>query len=86
MKLIESSNVKRLVYRLIQQLELYSQRSRTRKQLLQMDADALRDIGLTQQQALQEGRRYFWQGVSADVCVDVTLSGKDEIMKLSRSV
>ena len=54
--------VKGLVNSLIKQLEQMNQRSKTRKQLLNLDGHQLKDIGLTQQQALQEGKRYFWQG------------------------
>lgn len=51
----------KLLTQLIQQLELYSQRSKTRKQLLNLDDHLLNDIGLTRQQAKLEGHRYFWQ-------------------------
>ncbi len=89
MKLIQFSNLKSLFCRLIQQLELYSQRSRTRKHLLEMDDYALKDIGLTRQQVLQEAKRYFWQGdarLSADVCGIKSVSETDNLIKLSRSV
>ncbi|PTD95852.1 DUF1127 domain-containing protein [Pseudothauera lacus] len=36
-------------------------RQRTRKELLDLDARALRDIGLSREQAIQEGRKHFWQ-------------------------
>jgi uncharacterized protein YjiS (DUF1127 family) len=84
MKLIQFSNTKRLLYRLMQQLELYSQRSRTRKYLLEMDAHSLKDVGLTQQQALQEGKRFFWQGdnpSSTEVCKSEVVSDKENLIK-----
>jgi uncharacterized protein YjiS (DUF1127 family) len=84
MKLIQFSNTKRLLYRIMQQLELYSQRSRTRKYLLEMDAQSLKDVGLTQQQALQEGKRFFWQGEnpsSTEVCKSEVVSDKGTLIK-----
>ncbi len=89
MKFIQFSNLKSLFCRLIQQLELYSQRSRTRKHLLEMDDYALKDIGLTRQQVLQEAKRYFWQGdaqLSADVCAGEQVSSKENMIKLSQGV
>ncbi len=89
MKFFQFSHLKSLFCRLIQQLELYSQRSRTRKHLLEMDDYALKDIGLSRQQAVQEAERYFWQGdarLSADVCAGEQLSSKENMIKLSQSV
>lgn len=37
------------------------QRQRSRLQLLDLNDDQLRDIGLTRQQAQQEGQKAFWQ-------------------------
>jgi uncharacterized protein YjiS (DUF1127 family) len=89
MKFLQFSNLKSLFYRLIRQLELYSQRSRTRKHLLEMDDYALKDIGLSRQQALQEAERYFWQGdaqLSADICTGEQISSKKNLIKLSQGV
>ncbi|MBD9483117.1 DUF1127 domain-containing protein [Pseudomonas sp. PDM14] len=36
-------------------------RLHTRRALLQLDADQLRDIGLTAEQAREEAQRPFWQ-------------------------
>ena len=47
--------------KLMKKLELLRQRSRTRKQLLNLDEHQLKDIGLTRQQAMKEARLHFWQ-------------------------
>lgn len=41
---------------------LFWLRRRTRKVLLELTADQLRDIGLTAEQARQEGLKPFWRG------------------------
>lgn len=51
-----------LLFRLIKSVPLYVQRYRTRRQLLELDDIALKDIGLTREQATQEARLFFWQG------------------------
>lgn len=51
-----------LFSRLVKLLEFYIQRSKTRRQLLELDEAALKDIGLTRQQAVRETKLYFWQG------------------------
>ena len=38
------------------------ERSRQRKQLLEMDYRQLKDIGITREQAEQEGRKPLWRG------------------------
>ena len=40
---------------------LFWQRLHTRKALLNLTADQLRDIGLTREQALEEGLKPFWR-------------------------
>ena len=40
----------------------WSQRSRTRRALADLDDHMLRDLGLTRDQATRESRRMFWQG------------------------
>ncbi|NER60288.1 DUF1127 domain-containing protein [Pseudomonas sp. MAFF212428] len=40
---------------------LMMRRRRSRQELLALDADQLRDIGLTREQALVEGHRPFWK-------------------------
>ncbi|MBV6285602.1 DUF1127 domain-containing protein [Pseudomonas aegrilactucae] len=40
---------------------LMMRRRRSRQQLLALDADQLRDIGLTREQAIEEGGRPFWR-------------------------
>ncbi len=88
MKLINPSNVKQRLYRLLKQIDLYAQRSRTRRKLLQLDEDLLKDIGLTRQQALQEARLNFWQGddhLLLDDCVIEPVSEEDDLIKLSQS-
>jgi uncharacterized protein YjiS (DUF1127 family) len=89
MKLVKANPEKPLLYRLIKRLELYAQRSRTRKYLLTMDDYALKDIGITRQQALQEARLYFWQGddqLLAGDCADESVPEKENLIKLSQSV
>ncbi len=56
------NKIKRFLFVVMQRLEIYHQRSRSRKLLLELDEHLLKDIGITQQQALQEGRLHFWQG------------------------
>nr|WP_261439852.1 DUF1127 domain-containing protein [Serratia liquefaciens] len=41
--------------------QLYLQRYRTRRSLLQLDDVQLADIGLSRAQAMQEGRKPFWR-------------------------
>ena len=40
---------------------LMMRRRRSRQELLALDADQLRDIGLTREQALEEGHTPFWK-------------------------
>lgn len=47
--------------RLRYQLQRYSQRRQSRRQLLALDARLLDDIGITREQARKEGRKPFWQ-------------------------
>lgn len=42
--------------------ELFWRRRRTRKALLGLSREQLRDIGLTAEQARQEGLKPFWRG------------------------
>jgi uncharacterized protein YjiS (DUF1127 family) len=42
--------------------QLLWHRITTRRTLLELDADQLRDIGLTRPQARQEGLKPFWRG------------------------
>ncbi len=62
MLLINVKSESALLYGLKKRVALYIQRSRTRKQLRELDDTVLKDIGLTRQQAEQEARLYFWQG------------------------
>ena len=62
MQLIKDKQLVPLNFRPLKLLELYIQRSKTRKQLLELDDAVLKDIGITRQQAWQEAKRYFWQG------------------------
>ena len=41
--------------------DLYWHRMRTRKALLELTAEQLRDIGLTREQARREGLKPFWR-------------------------
>ncbi|MCR8547249.1 DUF1127 domain-containing protein [Salipiger sp. P9] len=43
-------------------LAKWSERSRTRRALAQLDPHLLRDIGLERHVAFKEARRMFWQG------------------------
>ena len=40
---------------------LMLRRRRTRRELLELTAEQLRDIGLTREQAVEEGLRPFWK-------------------------
>ena len=62
MLLINVKSESALLYGLKNRVALYIQRSRTRKQLRELDDTTLKDIGLSRQQAEQEARLYFWQG------------------------
>ena len=52
------------------QLSRYQQRRRSRRQLLTLENHLLQDIGLTREQACQEGKRTFWKQA---------LSNKEEV-------
>ena len=43
------------------QLELQLEKARQRKTLLELDDRLLRDIGVTREEALREGRKAFWE-------------------------
>jgi uncharacterized protein YjiS (DUF1127 family) len=43
------------------QLSRYQQRRSSRRQLLTLEDHLLQDIGLTREQACQEGKRTFWK-------------------------
>ncbi|WP_397450572.1 DUF1127 domain-containing protein [Pseudomonas sp. NA-150] len=49
------------VYPATSRLGLFLHRWASRKPLLEMDADQLRDIGITRQQARAEGLKPFWK-------------------------
>ncbi|GGC93671.1 DUF1127 domain-containing protein [Vreelandella lutescens] len=53
-----------LVSQLRYQLSHYQQRRRSRRQLLTLDDHLLKDIGLTREQACQEGKQTFWKTLS----------------------
>ena len=46
---------------LIKRLALYRARRRSRRALLALNDELLKDIGLSRAQALAEGRKLFWQ-------------------------
>ncbi|MBX2808038.1 MAG: DUF1127 domain-containing protein [Cellvibrionaceae bacterium] len=51
----------RFAVRCLQVCKLYRQRYRTRRQLLELSARQLDDIGLDLQQARAEGNKPFWR-------------------------
>jgi uncharacterized protein YjiS (DUF1127 family) len=48
--------------RLLALVLLWHERARQRDQLRQLDAHALRDIGITREEALRESWKPFWRG------------------------
>ncbi len=53
--------MKQSVYEsLLQRMRRYQRNYRTRRQLLQLDAAALKDIGISRAEALAEARKPFW--------------------------
>lgn len=47
--------------RINNQLELWLERSRQRRQLLELDEHLLKDIGISRSEAEQEGAKPFWK-------------------------
>ena len=47
--------------RLVKLIQQASQRQRTRKQLLELPPERLKDIAVSSVDAIREGRRRFWQ-------------------------
>lgn len=45
----------------LQQVQQLMIRQRTRRQLLQLDEAALKDVGITRSQAIKEGSKSFWE-------------------------
>jgi len=43
------------------QLQQWLQRSRTRREITELDDHLLRDIGLTRSDVMAESRKHFWQ-------------------------
>lgn len=50
-----------ILQRALSALRLLRQRQNTRRQLLELDLRALRDIGVTREQALHEAGKPFWR-------------------------
>lgn len=50
-----------IIRRILERLRLFNQRHRTRKQLLVLNENALKDIGITRSEALAEGLKPFWR-------------------------
>ena len=49
-------------------VRLLNERQKTRRQLLRLDDTALKDIGITREEALREGSKQFWeQGENTEV-------------------
>jgi len=46
---------------LISYFQRARQRQRTRKQLLELSDDGLKDIAVSRAESIKEGRKYFWQ-------------------------
>lgn len=53
-----------LLNKALQHVLIYKHRYRSRKALLVLDDRMLEDIGISKENAKQEGERYFWQGNS----------------------
>ena len=51
-----------LLKQCLKKLALYKHRYKSRKTLLNLDDDLLKDIGLSREQAEKEGRIPFWKG------------------------
>lgn len=49
------------VHKIIEQWRRIQQCRRTRQQLLQLDTQQLKDIGLSRSDALEEGRKPWWK-------------------------
>lgn len=49
------------IARLKSRLSLYHRHYRTRRQLLLLSPDQLRDIGVTSEQAQMEAKKFFWE-------------------------
>jgi uncharacterized protein YjiS (DUF1127 family) len=52
---------RRLRLGLLALLELWSERRRQRRALLELSDHVLKDIGISRSEALQEGRKPFWR-------------------------
>lgn len=50
-----------LIQRVGQRLRRYRRNYRTRRQLLSLDAQALKDIGISRSEALKEAGKPFWE-------------------------
>lgn len=50
-----------MMKRLIKLVQQASQRQRTRKQLLELTPEQLKDIAVAAEDAAREGRKRFWQ-------------------------
>lgn len=55
------SRAKGIFLEVLQRIRYQAQRQRTRNRLLQLGSDQLHDIGLSQREAIEEGRKPFWK-------------------------
>lgn len=51
----------KIIRKLLNKINLWRQNSRTRATLATLDNDALKDIGISRVDALQESNKPFWQ-------------------------
>ncbi|WP_199711749.1 DUF1127 domain-containing protein [Alginatibacterium sediminis] len=58
---VSISNAKSLLVRMHDIGETWLKRQKTRRQLAQMPAYLLRDVGLTEADRYSESRKHFWQ-------------------------
>ncbi|WP_299874939.1 DUF1127 domain-containing protein [uncultured Cocleimonas sp.] len=71
------------------QLNLYKQRYRSRKSLLKLDENMLRDIGISKEQAEEEANKSFWVGddfkakYASEVADQRTRNSKRSLIKAS---
>lgn len=57
-----SISLRKLLHSFATAYRLCRERCRQRRQLLEMDDRQLKDIGITREQAEQEGRKPLWEG------------------------
>ena len=85
MKAVSLNRLKSSFDRLMKRLEIYAQRARTRRQLFELKDYALKDLGLTRQQALEEAQLPFWKGDNARLAEDEPIQVETEANPMPNS-